>query len=78
MGTFRREFQMIAHGPPAYHTSPVAGVFPPVLLEHNCENVAWNLTIVSMPARLENVGDLWKGLGESKGIDLARVTDTLR
>jgi bifunctional non-homologous end joining protein LigD len=31
-------------------------------------------TITSMPARLANVGDLWKGLLTAKGFDLERVT----
>jgi bifunctional non-homologous end joining protein LigD len=31
-------------------------------------------TITSMPARLANVGDLWKALLTAKGFDLERVT----
>jgi bifunctional non-homologous end joining protein LigD len=30
-------------------------------------------TIKTVPARLREVGDLWKPLRESKGVDLAKV-----
>jgi len=33
-----------------------------------------DFTIQTMPARLAAVGDLWKGLRTSKGIDLSRIS----
>ena len=32
-----------------------------------------DFTIETMPARLREVGDLWKALRTSKGVDLSRV-----
>jgi bifunctional non-homologous end joining protein LigD len=35
-------------------------------------------TIETVPARLREVGDLWRALRESKGVDLSRVTKYVR
>jgi len=34
-----------------------------------------DFTITTMPERLERVGDLWKGLRQSKGVDLRKIAD---
>jgi bifunctional non-homologous end joining protein LigD len=37
-----------------------------------------DLTMATVPSRLERVGDLWRGLRESRGVDLARATRYLQ
>jgi bifunctional non-homologous end joining protein LigD len=54
--------------------SDYAGVSTPLAWKEIDEGVErTDFTIRTVPARLERVGDLWKGLRTSKGVDLARV-----
>ena len=54
--------------------SDYAGVSTPLTWKELDEGVhREDFTIVSIPARLNSVGDLWKTLRGSKGIDLSRV-----
>jgi bifunctional non-homologous end joining protein LigD len=54
--------------------SDYAGVSTPLAWKEVDEGVErTDFTIRTVPARLERVGDLWKGLRASKGVDLARV-----
>jgi bifunctional non-homologous end joining protein LigD len=59
--------------------SDYAGVSTPLSwdeVETGVDRRAFTLTTV--PARIEAVGDLWKGLSEAPGIDLARVSRHLK
>ena len=54
--------------------SDYAGVSTPLTWKEVHDGVRReDFTIVSVPARVNDVGDLWKGLLESPGIDLSRV-----
>src|SRR5262249_41457592 len=54
--------------------SDYAGVSTPLAWKEIDEGVErTDFSIRTIPARLERVGDLWKGLRTSKGLDLARV-----
>jgi bifunctional non-homologous end joining protein LigD len=51
-----------------------AGVSTPLTwkeVDHGLEREAW--TIRTVPARLQETGDLWAALRTSKGVDLSRV-----
>jgi bifunctional non-homologous end joining protein LigD len=55
--------------------STYAGVSTPLSWDEVEQGVRReDFTIETMPERLKKVGDLWKGLRTSKGIDLSRVT----
>jgi bifunctional non-homologous end joining protein LigD len=55
--------------------STYAGVSTPLTWDEVEQGVRReDFTIETMPERLKKVGDLWKGLRTSKGIDLSRVT----
>jgi bifunctional non-homologous end joining protein LigD len=55
--------------------SAFAGVSTPLTWEEIDDGVhRQDFTIRSVPARLEQVGDLWAGLRRSKGTDLSRVS----
>ena len=55
--------------------SEYAGVSTPVTWQQIDDGFdRKEFTIVTAPARFENVGDLWAALRKSKGVDLARVT----
>jgi bifunctional non-homologous end joining protein LigD len=59
--------------------SEYAGVSTPLTWAEIDEGVAReNFTIQSIPARLARVGDLWKPLRTSKGVDLSRVERYVR
>jgi bifunctional non-homologous end joining protein LigD len=54
--------------------SDYAGVSTPLTWDEIDRGVRReDFTIKTIPARLKEVGDLWRGLRESKGIDLSRV-----
>jgi bifunctional non-homologous end joining protein LigD len=54
--------------------SDYAGVSTPLTWDEIDRGVRReDFTITTVPARLREVGDLWRGLRESKGIDLSRV-----
>src|SRR5438046_9779485 len=54
--------------------SDYAGVSTPLAWKEIDEGIErTDFTIRTVPARLDRVGDLWKGLRTSKGVDLARV-----
>ena len=54
--------------------SDYAGVSTPLTWKEVHDGVRReDFTISSVPARLDEVGDLWSGLLESPGIDLSRV-----
>ncbi len=55
--------------------SEYAGVSTPLTWEEVERGVAReDFTIATVPARLRKVGDLWKPLRESKGVDLSAIT----
>ena len=55
--------------------STYAGVSTPLSWDEVEQGVRReDFTIETMPERLKKVGDLWRGLRTSKGIDLSRVT----
>jgi bifunctional non-homologous end joining protein LigD len=55
--------------------SDYAGVSTPLSWDEIHRGVSReDFTIETVPARLEEVGDLWKELRESKGIDFSRVS----
>jgi bifunctional non-homologous end joining protein LigD len=55
--------------------SAYAGVSTPLTWEEVDQGVRREaFTIETMPARLRSVGDLWKALRTSKGVDLSRVS----
>ena len=55
--------------------SDYAGVSTPLTWREVHDGVRReDFTIQTMPARLTAVGDLWKGLRTSKGIDLSRIS----
>src|SRR5947207_1584419 len=59
--------------------SEYAGVSTPLSWKEVDEGIdRRDFTIVTVPSRLERVGDLWAGLRKSKGVDLARVTRYLK
>jgi hypothetical protein len=37
-----------------------------------------DFTIVTLPARVREVGDLWAGLGRAEGVDLAAALERAR
>jgi bifunctional non-homologous end joining protein LigD len=54
--------------------SDYAGVSTPLTWDEIDQGVRReDFTIQTVPARLKKIGDLWRGLRESKGIDLSRV-----
>jgi bifunctional non-homologous end joining protein LigD len=54
--------------------SDYAGVSTPLTWDEIDRGVRReDFTIQTVPARLKKIGDLWRGLRESKGIDLSRV-----
>jgi len=56
--------------------SDYAGVSTPLTWDEVHEGIAReDFTILTVPARLREVGDLWAGLRKSKGVDLLRVLE---
>jgi bifunctional non-homologous end joining protein LigD len=54
--------------------SDYAGVSTPLTWKEINEGVRReDFTIMSLPARLKSVGDLWRGLRQAKGVDLSRA-----
>ena len=55
--------------------SDYAGVSTPLTWDEVDDGVRReDFTIDTMPARMQSVGDLWKALRTSKGVDLSRVS----